>query len=129
MVSSTLSVLQFSLTYFPAELCSSQTNFPVLKYFVFVRRVILQYFVIADGMKRNVSLRCWEGPQDLLHHSEVFPVVMSLEKCEPEVQLKHYATYAPNITWLRPSQLQNYLWCPREVNICICLIFSMVQAR
>jgi len=34
------SSLQFSLTYFPAELCSSHTNLPVLKYFVFVRRVI-----------------------------------------------------------------------------------------
>ena len=36
------SSLQFSLTYFPAELCSSHTNLPVLKYFVFVRRVILK---------------------------------------------------------------------------------------
>merc|ERR1712083_437002 len=32
-----LRALQFSLTYFPAELCSSHTNLPVLKYFVFVR--------------------------------------------------------------------------------------------
>ena len=44
----TLIGLQFSLTYFPAELCSSQSNRPPWKYFVLVRLTIL-------AIKLNIS--------------------------------------------------------------------------
>ena len=33
--------------------------------------------------------RGWEWSKDLLHHCEVLPVVVGLEECEPEVELKH----------------------------------------
>lgn len=79
-----LSDLQFSRTYFPAELCSSHTSFPAWKYFVFVRR----------------DIEPGKGPKDLLHHGEMLPVVMSLEEGEPKVELKHDAPYAPNVAWL-----------------------------
>ena len=60
----------------------------------------------------HVYLRCREGSQDLFHHCKMLPIVMGLEKCESEVQLKHYASHTPDIAWLRPSQLQNDLRSP-----------------
>jgi len=53
------------------------------------------------------SHRRRERSENLLHHGEMLSVVVRLEQREPEVQLEHYTAYAPNITGLGPSQLQN----------------------
>ena len=118
LLNCTLSDLQFSRTYFPAELCSSHTSFPAWKYFVFVRRDILGAVKILNILSlrgrlnlifksSDGDLRAREGPKDLLHHGEMLPdmrmyflshikaflvpVVMSLEEGEPKVELKHDA--------------------------------------
>ena len=82
LLNCTLSDLQFSRTYFPAELCSSHTSFPAWKYFVFVRRDILGAVKILNILSlrgrlnlifksSDGDLRAREGPKDLLHHGEM----------------------------------------------------------
>lgn len=41
-----------------------------------------------------------EGPQYFLHHGQMLPVVVGLEECKAQVQLKHDAAYTPDITGL-----------------------------
>lgn len=43
------------------------------------------------------------GSEDALHHGEVFPVVVRLEKRDAEVQLEHYAPDGPHVARLRPT--------------------------
>ena len=82
----TLSDLQFSLTYLPAELCSSQTSLPAWKYFVFVRRDILPWQNVSEKIWNEYTvkyhqagdLRARERSKDLLHHGKVLPEKHSL---------------------------------------------------
>ena len=55
------------------------------------------------------DLRLWDRSQNLLHHCQVFSVIMSLEECEPKVQLEGNAANAPDVTRLAPAQLQDDL--------------------
>ena len=110
----TLIGLQFSLTYFPAELCSSHRRRPAWKYLVLVRLTILGNsrvnIYIEEGKKWNTLgvpllklLRSRKRSENLLHHSEVLSVVVSLKESEAEVELEGNTADAPNITGLSPT--------------------------
>ena len=51
----------------------------------------------------------WDRSQNLLHHRQVFSVIMSLEQCEAKIQLESNAANAPDVTRLTPAQLQDDL--------------------
>ena len=64
--------------------------------------IILEHVICDD-------LRLWDRSQNLLHHCQVFSVIMSLEECEPKVQLEGNAANAPDVTRLAPAELQDDL--------------------
>ena len=45
--------------------------------------------VSQDLEEQKVSLLGREGAENLLHHGEMFPVVVGLEEREAQVQLEH----------------------------------------
>ena len=46
-----------------------------------------------------------KGPQDSLHHGQMFPVLMGLEQGDSLVQLVQNTAYGPDVAGLTPSQL------------------------
>ena len=62
-------------------------------------------------VKKNICdhLRRRNGSEYLLHHGEVFPVVVGLEQREAEVELEGNAADAPDVARLRPAQLEDDL--------------------
>ena len=64
-----------------------------------------------------------DGPEDPLHHGQVFPVIMGLEECDAKVQLKHDASDGPHVTRLRPTQL----WKTNTTVLNILIMFNEEQ--
>lgn len=56
------------------------------------------------------------GTQHLLHHGQVFQVVVCLEQGFPRVELDEDTTYAPCVAGEGPSHVENDLW--RSVVTC-----------
>ena len=54
----------------------------------------------------------WYSAQDPLHHGQVFPVLVGLEESVAECNFEDDAANGPDITGLRPAQLQDHLWSP-----------------
>ena len=100
--------LQLSLTYLPAELCSSHKSVPPLKNFVLDLLTSLEIWQnrLNYCLQKNrwKLVPFWKWAQDFLHHCQVFPIVMCLEESKTKVKLKHDASYAPNITRLWPTK-------------------------
>ena len=59
--------------------------------------------IICDHLRRR------NGSEYLLHHGEVFPVVVGLEQRVAEVELEGNAADAPDVARLRPAQLEDDL--------------------
>lgn len=52
----------------------------------------------------------WDGAQDAFHHSQMFTIVMRLEKCDSQVQFEHDASEM----WERKTSPMSEIVCEKS---------------